>query len=284
MSGKMENFGFWLSRTFASTKSSQASWPHVPGKYFVKNAYAPVAVTTLGSVDFAKQVSECNPKHLCIVGKVETENIGIEKIIKNIIANPHIRFLLMVGNEPPKHLTGATLNALFVNGVDELQRIVGSPGMRPQLPNTSVEEVERFTQQVELVDMIGCTDVAQVQDKITELGRRSPGPFTGDGELPPSQEDVPVVHATYHDPDRIKLDPEGYFVIHVESGELLVEHYSYKEQRLRIIKGTTAREICLTIAENGWLSRIDHACYLGKELTRAEMSMRDGLEFVQDGA
>ena len=33
--GKMENFGFWLSRTFATTKAKQKSWPYVPGTYFV---------------------------------------------------------------------------------------------------------------------------------------------------------------------------------------------------------------------------------------------------------
>jgi tetrahydromethanopterin S-methyltransferase subunit A len=170
----MENFGFWLSQTFASTKARQPSWPFLPGTYFVSDPEAPVAVCTLGSVDLAPLVAAQPPEGLCITGKVETENIGIEKIIKNVISNPAIRFLLCVGNEPPKHLTGATMVALFKNGIDEGKRIAGSPGMRPMLPNTSFEEVEAFRSQVEPVVMIGCTDVDEIHAKVRELAARVP--------------------------------------------------------------------------------------------------------------
>jgi tetrahydromethanopterin S-methyltransferase subunit A len=102
--GIMEDLGFFLSRTFASTKAVNRAWPYVPGKYFVVEPAAPVAVTTLGSVALAPELAKSAPKGLCIVGKVETENIGIEKIIKNILSNPAIRFLICAGKEPPKHL------------------------------------------------------------------------------------------------------------------------------------------------------------------------------------
>ena len=98
----MEDFGFLLSRTFASTKATKRAWPFVPGKYFVLDPAAPVAVTTLGSVALSEQLAEAAPQGLCIVGKLETENIGIEKIIKNILSNPAIRFLICAGNEPPE--------------------------------------------------------------------------------------------------------------------------------------------------------------------------------------
>ena len=78
MPSKMENFGFWLSQTFASTKAKQTEWPYVPGTYFVSDPGAPVAVCTLGSVDLAPLVAAEPPEGLCITGKVETENIGIE--------------------------------------------------------------------------------------------------------------------------------------------------------------------------------------------------------------
>ena len=117
MPTRMENFGFLLSRTFASTKAKKKTWPYVPGTYFVTDPAAPIAVTTLGSVALAEAVSQNPPPGLCIVGKVETENIGIEKIIKNILSNPSIRYLVCAGNEPPKHLTGATMMALFKNGI-----------------------------------------------------------------------------------------------------------------------------------------------------------------------
>ena len=286
MSSAMEDFGFWLSRTFASTKAKQPSWPYVPGTYIVSDPQAPVAVCTLGSVDLAPLVAERAPDGLCITGKVETENIGIEKIIKNVLANPAIQFLLCVGNEPPKHLTGATIIALFENGIDEDKRIPGSPGMRPMLPNTSVEEVDAFCSQVEPVVMIGCNDVDEIHDKVRELAARAPEVTTTEFQLPSEvkeREAVERITAVGEDPMRIKLDKAGYFVVNIETGVILVEHYSYKEKLLRIIEGQDARSIYLTIVRNGWVSKLDHSAYIGKELTKAELSIEHGFEYLQDG-
>ena len=288
MSTKMEDFGFLLSRIFATTRARKKSWPYVPGTYFVADPHAPVAVTTLGSVDLAKAVSEDPPSGLNIVGKVETENIGIEKIIKNILSNPAIRYLVCAGNEPPKHLTGATMLALFENGIDESKRIPGAPGMRPVLPNTTLSEVKAFREQVLPVNAIGCTDVAAIHARVTELAQKTDA-ISAIGSKPlrnlaDTQHGAERVVATGTDPQRIKLDKAGYFVIHIEGDTLLIEHYSYKEELLRVIEGRDARSIYLTIVRNGWVSTLDHAAYLGKELARAEWSIKHGVDFVQDGA
>jgi tetrahydromethanopterin S-methyltransferase subunit A len=287
MPGKMEEFGFFLSRTFATTKAKQKTWPFVPGTYFVADPTAPVAVTTLGSVDLAEQVSNSAPEGLCIVGKVETENIGIEKIIKNIISNPSIRYLVCAGQEPPKHLTGATMVALFQQGVDASNRIMGAPGMRPFLPNTSAEEVQVFRQQVEPVDMIGCTDVKMIHEKVVALAEAAPITPVADFIPPDDLEEYEVVERIIAEgtrPDRIKLDKAGYFVICIEGDRLLVEHYSYKEKLIRSIEGRDARSIYLTLIRNGWVSKLDHAAYLGKELTKAELSLKHHFDYLQDGA
>ncbi len=106
--------------------------------------------------------------------------------------------------------------------------------------------------------------------------------------MPPAnlenEEAVDRVIAQGTDPMRIKLDKAGYFVINIENGTLLVEHYSYKEKLLRTVEGQSARNLYLTIIENGWVSKLDHAAYLGKELARAEAALRDGTDFIQDGA
>lgn len=286
MPSPMNEFGFFLTRTFASTKATKRKWPFVPGKYFVISPDAPVAVTTLGSVDLADEIAKSPPQGLCIVGKVETENIGIEKIIKNILSNSAIRFLICAGHEPPKHLTGATFVALFENGIDDKKNIVGSPGMRPVLPNTNYEEVEAFRGQVEPVYMIGCTDVAKIHARVNELNRSAPK-TAGTSFVPSAdlekQEAVDHVMAQGADPMRIRLDKAGYFVITIEDDTVLVEHYSYKEKLLRVIEGQDARSIYLTIVRNGWVSRLDHAAYIGKELAKAELSIRHGFEFMQDG-
>lgn len=288
MSSRMEEFGFFLSRTFATTRKVKRRWPYVPGKYFIHDPAAPVAVTTLGSVALAKDVSDAAPAGLAIVGKVETENIGIEKIIRNVVSNPAIRFLVCSGAEPPKHLTGATMIALFANGVDGKRRIIGSPAMRPQLPNISCEEIAAFRETVTPVDMIGCVDVGDICAKVSELAQAPPArPRSFDDErgapLVP-REDVETVTAVGRDPQRIKMDKGGYFVIHVQDDKLVVEHYDYKETLLRVIEGDSARSVYFTLIDNGWVTRLDHAAYLGKELTRAESCQRSGTDFTQDGA
>jgi tetrahydromethanopterin S-methyltransferase subunit A len=287
MPTRMEDFGFFLSRTFASTKAKKKTWPFVPGTYFVTDPAAPIAVTTLGSVALAEAVSKDPPPGLCIVGKVETENIGIEKIIKNILSNPSIRYLVCAGNEPPKHLTGATMMALFKNGIDGENRIPGAPGMRPILPNTSAAEVLAFREQVEPIDMIGCMDIPTIHARVAKLAQTAKAKPVFEFKYPDNlakQDEVERVIAAGTDPQRIKLDKAGYFVINIVGDTLLVEHYSYQDKLIRVIEGHDARSIYLTLIRNGWISKLDHAAYLGKELARAEWSIEHGLGFVQDRA
>lgn len=126
----------------------EQTWPPIPGEYFAfcDGPSCPVAVSTLASVGLAESLASVRPKELCIVGKTETENIGIEKVIKNTITNPSIRFLLLVGKDPEGHHSGRTLLALWKNGVDESMRVKGSLGMRPILRNVTLEEVEAFSE------------------------------------------------------------------------------------------------------------------------------------------
>jgi len=234
----------------------------------------------------ANELARARPDGLCIVGKVETENIGIEKIIRNVITNPAIRVLVCAGQEPPKHLTGATLLALFASGVDADMRILGSPARRPKLPNVTTEEVETFRRQVAVVDMIGCEDVPELVAKVGELavdvadGAAPPGPLSETSEHGAAFRHVAIAPS----PESIELDPAGYFVIGVEGSSILMEHYDYRDRLLHIIEGEDARSLYWTLIENGWVTRLDHAAYLGKELARAELSRRSGDEFVQDGA
>ncbi len=140
-------------------------WPPVVGEYVVLDAEAPIAVVTLASLDLPKRIAEHKPAGLGITGKLETENIGIDKLIKNTIANPHLRYLIIAGIESAGHQSGQTLLALAENGIDPNGRVIGSNGKRPVLRNVTREEVETFRKQMQVVDLIGCEDI----DRITEM-------------------------------------------------------------------------------------------------------------------
>jgi tetrahydromethanopterin S-methyltransferase subunit A len=68
------------------------SWPPVPGEYFIlcEHKTAHVVVSTLASITLAEKLARLAPRDLCLVGKTETENIGIEKVIQNTITPPSI--------------------------------------------------------------------------------------------------------------------------------------------------------------------------------------------------
>jgi tetrahydromethanopterin S-methyltransferase subunit A len=135
-----------------------ASWPPVRGDYVVGNPNARVAVVTLASVFHV-----CGP---AIIGPCKTENLGVEKIVANVISNCSIRFLIICGVESKGHLPGNTLLALHRNGIDEQGRIIGSKGAIPFIQNLSPEAVLRFQEQVELIDCIGLEDIGLLEEMI----------------------------------------------------------------------------------------------------------------------
>jgi tetrahydromethanopterin S-methyltransferase subunit A len=268
----------------------EQTWPPVPGEYFAfcDGQDCPVAVSTLASVALAEQLAAAHPKELCIVGKTETENIGIDKVIKNSITNPTIRFLLLTGQDPQGHQPGKTLYALWENGVDETMRVIGSPGKRPVLRNVSQAEVEAFRKQVRVVDLIGCEDVGTIISKLKELAQEPAstcGCSTCLGQASVFEMlTAPVIQAK--EPPTIKMDKAGYFVIltQPEKQSIRVEHYTYDNSLLRVIEGKDARSLYWTIIENDWVTLLGHAAYLGKELTRAELSLSTRETFIQEGA
>ena len=73
------------------------------------------------------------PQNVAIYGPLKTENIGIEKIVANIISNPHIRYLVVCGDDIRGHRSGSSLIALNKNGIDNQHKIIDAPGAIPYL-------------------------------------------------------------------------------------------------------------------------------------------------------
>ena len=82
-------------------------------------------------------------------------------------------------------------------------------------------------------------------------------------------------------PFKVRLDPMGYFRITLDGKEILVEH-RFEDVTLREYRGRTAVSLQHQIARDVAVSDINHAIYLGRQLAKAEMALRDGREFVQD--
>ena len=108
----------------------------------------------------------------------------------------------------------------------------------------------------------------------------------------------------------IALDPSGYFIIYLDREAELIcaKHFTnvINEKGLAVdpatgkvipakgkvnrtaetlFTGRTAKELCVKIIEATQpcpLTMLDHACYLGREFTRAEYALVNGTEYIQD--
>lgn len=262
---------------------TREGWPPLSGDYTVLRSRAPVAVCTLNSAALRARLTELAPEGLAIAGTMHTENLGIERIIKNVTSNPHIRFLVLCGQDTQQaigHLPGQSLERLFENGVDECGRIRGARGKRPVLKNVTPEGIEAFRQQLELVPRIGEEDEATIAQEVARLRLRDPGPYATSVPV----RSVETVQAK--DPARLTLDKAGYMVVYPDARRqrLIVEHYTNQGVLDCIIEGRTTAALSAAAIERGLLTRLDHAAYLGTELARAEESLLTGRPYVQDRA
>lgn len=135
-------------------------YPPEEGRYLRGNDFSPVAVAIVLNCDedkippeLVKLVRVGIETGAALSGSVQTANIGFEKMVCNIVANPNIRYLILGGPESQGHATGNALKALLANGVDENRRIIGTAAPSAVLYNLPLEMIERFCQQISLIDL-----------------------------------------------------------------------------------------------------------------------------------
>lgn len=91
----------------------------------------------------------------------------------------------------------------------------------------------------------------------------------------------PVLYETIHEAPAsekaLTYDPCGNFRIGIDGKEIIAERMGVA------IKSQEWSSIFSIIEEKGWVSLLDHAAYLGKELYKAELAIRFNRSFEQDG-
>jgi len=161
-------------------------YPPEDGRYIRGNDFSPVAVAIILTTDEDKIPPELErlirvgiEAGAALSGTVQTENIGFEKIICNIVANPNIRYLILGGPESGGHLTGEALKALMRHGVDEKMRIVGTDAPHPFLFNLPLKMIERFLKQLFLIDLQFEGDPGLIRKAVWSCYQESPVEFRG---------------------------------------------------------------------------------------------------------
>jgi len=259
-------------------------WPTLPGDYQVIRFTAPVAVCTLHSRELVRNVARAAPRGLSIVGSLQTENLGIERVVENVVSNPNLRFLLLCGDDTPGavgHFPGQSMLALARNGTDSKGRIQGAKGKRPWPKNLDCAVLGHFREHVEVIDAIGTSDVSRIARHVEQCAGRDPGPATG---APDVGRRVCVLRAK--GPGGLVLDPAGYLVVTPDRRRdlIAVEHYGNDGVLRTVVEGKRAEDLAATLLEERLVTRLDHAAYIGRELTRAEIALKEGRPYIQDRA
>lgn len=262
-------------------------WPVEDGRYKVGNQESCVAVCTNASIEDINLPIE----KIAIIGKCLTENVGIEKIIKNIVTNPNIRYLILCGKESKGHYVSQCFVSLVKNGIDDNKKIKGAKGAMPYLKNLDKKIIERFIKQVKIVNMVNELNPEKIEEEINKCLEKNPKAFKGEKI---DIEEIEKIKAEKN--KEFITDPTGFFVIRINKDEekIIVEHYTgeYSEGKIisgkphQKIVGNTADEICHTIKRlnliGDFKQTIEHAMYLGRELQKAEVALKNDLDYEQD--
>jgi tetrahydromethanopterin S-methyltransferase subunit A len=214
-------------------KEPASGWPVLKGEYDVGDAKSAVAVATTGS-HFSLFPIKAGA---AISGPFKTENIGIEKVVANVVSNPNIRFLIVCGSEVKGHISGDALICFHKYGIKD-GRIINAKGAIPFIENLTPEAIKRFQEQVQVIDMLDVEDEGKITQAIKDALAKDPGAFPADAlllEIKEKGEEVVEAGAA--------LKPI--------SGELAII-----QSRLRMIKND--------VKDIGYLSKFTMGWYAGK--------------------
>ena len=141
----------------------------IPEEFYVGNSGSSLAICTLSSMDLLRKFS--NPKWLdriSIVGRLLSENKGIDSILKYVNDNKKITTIIVCGKEVWGHKPGQSLFSLHENGIDEKNRIIGSISPDPYL-TVSRAQIQYFQKNITLVNLVDETDFEKIVEQIRNL-------------------------------------------------------------------------------------------------------------------
>ena len=95
---------------------------------------------------------------------------------------------------------------------------------------------------------------------------------------------VEEIKAKYDDLQEFVMDKKGYFLIRInkETKRVEVGHCSNLNKVDIMVYGNNSLEIYMTIIKKGLVENMGHAAYLGREIEKACLALKNNLEYVQD--
>ncbi|MDH4055428.1 MAG: DUF4346 domain-containing protein [Gammaproteobacteria bacterium] len=268
---------FFKGRLLAPRRAEK--WPFVTGRYHVIDDTAPVIVVMPDNEDLAETLAALSVQGLCMISPICQSASDVEKLIRNVEANLAVHCIVLVGGETGKDYPALeAFCAIFDDDQDiseKARRI--AHGARGKLKAFDFAALQK---RVHVVNMLECVEVDKIVAGIIKHGTEGQRPDAGfvvqghDTTLGVQRVIVPTDIA--HD---YQQDKAGKFIIGTDKNAIVIEHYNAKGELLRLIQGKSARDMCIMLIRNGWVSRLDHAAYLGRELTLAETALQQGVPY-----
>lgn len=257
-------------------------WPVLDGNYIVADPTASVAVCTLTDQQLPELVATL--PGVAIVGTLATANLGIERLVTNVITNPAIGYLLVCGKDSPIFGPGQSLLALARTGTNVDLRIQDATGFDPVLRNLAAEDVDDFRTHIKVVDRIGVDDLATIAEQVTHLAARPVPRRDVATRAGGRSEDFVLLSPGGRRRRTVDYDPAGYLVITVDrpARQILVRHYRSDNTPAHQLRSRNGEAILLALLDHDLITQLDHAAYLGAELAKAETALRLGLRYLQD--
>ncbi len=145
----------------------------IPQESYRGNPESSIAVCTLCDIKLLKKLAVPNVlQHVNIIGRLLSENKGIDAMLKFLYENPHIHTVIICGTDGHGHYPGHSLVCLHKYGIHNDQRntnrISNSHSPDPYLRAT-VKQIKHFSQNVSLVDKTGVSDYNKIIKCITNI-------------------------------------------------------------------------------------------------------------------
>jgi tetrahydromethanopterin S-methyltransferase subunit A len=231
--------------------SATAAWPPHPGDYVLGNPAGTVAICTLSNRDLPVSLIAAGEPAVAIAGRCDTENIGVEKVVLNLLANPRIRWLVICGTEAKGHRAGDAFLRLKERGVDPDMRVLESASWRPVLKNLTLLDVAQFRQQVEEVNLIGVADIEDILAAVRDCAHRPVQglPFVPAEAAHRKDTLAAIEHIPAKAPKQLRLDRAGFFIVLPQPQKRLIvcEHYENNGRLAHVIEGRQAALIAATV-------------------------------------
>jgi len=235
----------------------------------------------------------------------EAKKLGIEKVIGDLILgsvsspgvtesliafrtfakrNPEVPLLMGVGNVVElMDADSVGVNALLAGIASEIGVNILLTTEKSAKAKGSIKELSTASKMM-FIAKKKCSvpkdlglDLLILKDK-----RRAEEPYNA-----PLENEVPIIKAV----ENVRppaFDPKGCFKIIVDRQKGLIAALYFptfnRDKPSLIIKGERAEEIYSKIIEMNLITRLDHAAYLGSELTKAEIALKIGKNYIQDNS